>query len=130
MGHRAKARNVAGWVLLLPFLLLSLIPPGVMPDRAADGTMLLVLCTGDGPVEMLVDLATGEPVGKTPDGSDDKSNHCAWACGQMTMAGLSAPALPLAGQSPRRADAPPPLLLLALAHATGLPPATGPPITV
>jgi hypothetical protein len=41
---------------VLPFVVLSLLPAGLMPARAADGTMVIVLCTGDGPVEMTVDL--------------------------------------------------------------------------
>lgn len=126
-GQGKKFRNVAGWVLLLPFLLLSLISPAVMPARAADGTMLLVLCTGDGPVEMLVDLATGQPVERAPDHGDDKTDHCAWACGQMAVAELAAPVLILGDAATGRTRQPAPVQSVALRHATGLPPATGPP---
>ncbi|MGL5008681.1 MAG: hypothetical protein ACRC6I_02265 [Paracoccaceae bacterium] len=65
-----------GWraakcALILPFLLLSLIPVGLMPARAADGAMVLVLCTGDGAVEVTV----------TPEGSDQHAvaGTCDWA---------------------------------------------------
>lgn len=39
---------------------LSLLPPGVMPDIAADGSIEMVLCSGDGAVTMVYDPATGE----------------------------------------------------------------------
>jgi hypothetical protein len=43
-------------LLVLPFVVLSLLPAGLMPARAIDGGFVIVLCTGDGPVEMMVDL--------------------------------------------------------------------------
>jgi hypothetical protein len=121
---RLSVRNAAGWVLLIPFLLLSLISSAAMPARAADGTMVLILCTGDGPVETMLDLATGQPVEKAPAKAGD---HCAWACGQMTLADLAPPAMTLGVAASRRAEPPAPLPSLALSHAKGLPPATGPP---
>lgn len=110
--------------MLSPFLMLSLLSPAVMPAQAADGTFTLVLCTGDGPVEMQIDLATGQPVHKSP---ADRSDRCAWACGQMAMVQNAAPALPLLVGRVSRADPPPASTRLILARATGLPPSTGPP---
>lgn len=118
-----KARAVL-WVFLAPFLLVSLIHPSVMPARAADGTLTMVLCSVDGPAEVTIDLATGEPVEKAPSDSPD---HCDWACGQMTGACLSRPALAPRASAVTRAEPPPQAVLLQVAAATGLPPATGPP---
>ncbi len=70
--HFAGLFRVCGCILLVPFLLLTLVPAAVMPTRAADGTIMLVLCTGDGPVEMAVDL------GQTPDDST-AMQRCQWA---------------------------------------------------
>ncbi|WP_193747124.1 DUF2946 family protein [Leisingera sp. ANG-M6] len=39
----------------------GLIPSGWMPASAQDGKVLLVICTGHGPVETWVDLDSGEP---------------------------------------------------------------------
>ncbi|PTE15541.1 hypothetical protein [Pseudogemmobacter blasticus] len=125
---QGQKRQGMAWVLLVPFLLMSLISPAVMPARADDGTLTLVLCTGDGPVEMTIDLATGAPAKKAPDGSPDR---CAWACAQCAGAcpgGCAGAALPHLAL--RRADPPPATTTLARAEATGLPPATGPPSAV
>jgi hypothetical protein len=53
--------RIAWLAMLLPFLALSLVPSGLMPGRAADGTLTLVLCTADGPREVSVDLGGGAP---------------------------------------------------------------------
>ncbi|NUB44629.1 DUF2946 family protein [Fertoebacter nigrum] len=68
----------ARWALLLPFVLMALLAPGVMPQRAADGQMMLVLCTPEGPSEMVIDLATGQPV--PADAPQD--GRCDWAMAQ------------------------------------------------
>jgi hypothetical protein len=67
-------------LVLLPFLGLSLLPQGVMPSRAADGTLTLTLCSGGGPVVVTIDLATGEPVAP---GHGKVSQTCDWAMGQV-----------------------------------------------
>ena len=64
-------QRLLGVLLVLPFVVLSLLPAGLMPARAADGTMVVVLCTGDGPVEMTVDLGHS----KAP----KMSQTCDWA---------------------------------------------------
>ncbi len=64
--------RICGCILLVPFLLMTLLPAAVMPMQAANGTVMLVLCTGDGPVEMAVDL------GSAPDDTAT-SPRCDWA---------------------------------------------------
>jgi hypothetical protein len=46
-------------VVVLPLLTLGLFPAGVMPGRGADGGIALVLCSGNGPLLMVLDPATG-----------------------------------------------------------------------
>jgi hypothetical protein len=70
----SKIRRSLWRLLLVPFLLLTLMPPGVMPHRAADGQLRLVLCTENGPVETVIDLATGQEVPAEPD-----DGRCDWA---------------------------------------------------
>jgi hypothetical protein len=112
-----------GWLLCLPFVLMSLLPAAVMPMRTAGGTFELVLCTGDGPVTTVVDNGTGH---------DDlgAAQGCDWACGQTALA-LCAPLAmaPLQGQA-RPSFAPSLSTPVAFAQATGLPPATGPPALI
>ncbi len=126
-GQRLSFRTIGLWALLAPFLLLSLISPAVMPVRDADGTLTLVLCSGDGPVEMVIDLATGEPVDRPQPGAQDR---CDWACGQMEVIALLRPEASPPPLVVRRADPPAATVLLARARITGLPPATGPPAVV
>ncbi len=89
-------RRIALWLALLPFLALSLIAPGVMPARAADGTMVLVLCTPEGPQELIVDPGSG------PDSHKDDA-RCDWAQGQpgapLDAAPASLPAMLTAGRT-------------------------------
>jgi hypothetical protein len=56
-------------MLVLPFVVLSLLPAGLMPARAADGTVMMVLCVGDRTVEVAVDLDGGADhgIGQTCD---------------------------------------------------------------
>lgn len=75
--HPTVLRRLAAALVLVPVLLAvllaALIPAGLMPARAADGALTLVLCTPEGPVTLAVDPATGEPV--QPSAPD----RCAWA---------------------------------------------------
>ncbi len=124
MQRRSLTAQAFLWVLLAPFLLLSLIHPSVMPARAADGTLTMVLCSVDGPDEVTIDLATGEVVDKAP---SDGSDHCDWACGQMAGVVVTRPEAPPRAIRVTRMAPPPAAALLRIAAATGLPPATGPP---
>lgn len=53
--------RLAGLMALLAVALTSAIPQGWMAATADDGRILLVLCTGDGPVETWVDLGEDRP---------------------------------------------------------------------
>ena len=50
---------------VLALTLLSAIPQGWM-TTSVGGKMLLVICTGDGPVEMLVDVGDHDPASEEP----------------------------------------------------------------
>ncbi|PYE84871.1 hypothetical protein DFP88_102675 [Pseudoroseicyclus aestuarii] len=69
------AGRALAWLLLLPFLLLSLLPLGTMATAGPNGPSI-VLCTGEGPLEVV----------QAPDGSlrpapphRHESHPCAWA---------------------------------------------------
>ncbi|NHF73342.1 DUF2946 family protein [Paracoccus xiamenensis] len=123
-------RITAFCAVLLPFLLSSLIASGFMPTRSADGAITLVICTGGGPAEILVDPVTMQPV--DPAGKDPHDEHkptCAWAASQ---AAFDAPLLPVLARPLRRSyalNAPFTATTLIGARGTGLPPATGPPLS-
>ncbi|WP_176442760.1 hypothetical protein [Tropicimonas sediminicola] len=94
-----------------------------MPTGSADGPVL-VICTGDGPLEMVMDPLTGKPVHKD---SDDRSNPCSWAKGAVvTTLVLPVSALAITGSS-TAAHLPAAPFVLTAAQETGLPPSTGPP---
>ena len=87
-------------LVVLPLLTLGLLPAGVMPGQGNDGQMVWVLCTGDGPMLMTIDRATGNFKQAPP--SSPKS-ACDWA---MAQAGGTLPAamtLPLPPQTLERA---------------------------
>ena len=77
--------------MVLPFLALSLIARGVMPDLGTEGQLVLVLCTADGPMEMTISSATGQ---QAPSGQGDDP-RCHWAQADMSLALLSTPELAL-----------------------------------
>lgn len=123
-------RIAALCAVLLPFLLTSMIASGVMPARATNGAIMLVICTADGPLEMLVDPATMQPTAPGHDMPSQKDKHdssCAWAANHADFAapGFAAPIQPLRHAMALPTPARP--TILAAAHATGLPPSTGPP---
>ena len=79
------------WAMTVGLALSSLLSPGVMPLRDAHGGLVLVLCTGDGPVAMVMDPVTGETRPQMP----DTENHCAWATAHP-VAGPDTGILPIA----------------------------------
>ena len=72
--------------VVLPLIALAVFPAGVMPTQGSDGEMVLVLCTGDGPMLMTLDPTTGT-FQKAPPSSP--KSVCDWA---MAQAGVSLPA--------------------------------------
>jgi hypothetical protein len=67
--HAGPLRRLAALALVLVFAVFSALPVGVMPVKGSDGTIRVVLCTGDGPVEVTLD-ARGAVVA-----DDDASAH-------------------------------------------------------
>lgn len=121
----AFLRAVALWAMFSPFFLLCLIAPGVMPARAESGVVMLVICDSYGATEIAVDARSFQPVEKAP---GQGSEPCFWACLQGPVM-LAAPVTltPLAMRLLAVAPPPAAMVVLAMARATGLPPATGPP---
>jgi hypothetical protein len=86
-------RSLVRLAMVLPFLALSLLPQGFMPDRNAAGEMVLVLCTADGPVELTLDSG-GHPVSKS------KPAPCHWAGAGASVVLAQPLDLPLPGAGP------------------------------
>lgn len=123
---KRSMHRFAVWALVAPFLLFSLFSNAVMPVSAPDG-LVLVICTGEGPLEMVIDPETGEPV---PKPAHDGSVKCSWA-GANGPVLLSSPMLaPIRARSGRPVYLPAVPAVLVAAHATGLPPSTGPPLVL
>jgi hypothetical protein len=119
-----RGRRLAHLAMLGPFLLFALLAPAVMPHRTPAGAITLVLCGADGPAEIVIDLATGQPVEKGPAVADER---CAWANAPSAALDLGRPALIGRSLAPVAASPAPAPVALRAAEATGLPPATGPP---
>ncbi|MCX7889168.1 MAG: hypothetical protein N2422_05480 [Rhodobacteraceae bacterium] len=122
---RARRRNpfLRGLLvaLFLPFLLAAALPAAVMPSAGGDGTVTLVLCSGDGPVEVTLD-SRGNPV---PAAS---GAGCDWAAAHPGAALAPAPVtLPRLVPASIRLSAPTPALPV-LAARPAAPPARGPPL--
>jgi hypothetical protein len=91
-------------VVLLPVLLAALLPSVVMPVVDRDGLVTVVICSGSGPLELLVDARTGLPAepgaGDAGDAGDtDQSGagdrgYCSWNLQhQAALADDAAPAV-------------------------------------
>ena len=95
--RRRPWHRPACWLAALAVLLRVLVPGGFMPAPVAAGTLVLVLCTGQGPVTLQVDDA-GTPVAPHNDPTGKLVDHhpCPYA-------GLSAGPVPPA--TPMRAPA-------------------------
>ena len=52
-------RRLPSLLVVIALAVAGLIPAGWMPGTAQDGKVLLVICTGTGPVETWVDLDGG-----------------------------------------------------------------------
>ena len=73
--HRVALRLV----VVLPLLALGLLPAGVMPGQDHDGGVVLVLCSGNGPMLMTLDPATGSFKQAPPSAP---KTACDWAMAQ------------------------------------------------
>ncbi|KGJ11011.1 hypothetical protein EQ718_25825 (plasmid) [Paracoccus versutus] len=125
LGRGTALRRLCCWLAVLPFLLFSLIQPGTMFVRDAQGSVAVVLCSGEGPVQMAV-AADGSlvPADEMPHGDP---HACDWAPhGQPALQGVVADAPQPMAAAARLAlwPAPP-----APPHASALPEpsARGPP---
>lgn len=124
VGTRISPRRVLLWALLAPFLLMSLFAPGVMLDRAADGGLTLVICSGGGTAEVNLDPATMLPVEKAPAKS---YQPCPWVIAGSAVDLVSPVAIPILLGTRVAPVFRPANTALRAVLATGLPPATGPP---
>ena len=130
-----RLRRLALWMALGPFLMLSLISQGVMPTRGADGTVMLVLCTPDGIIEIAADAQTLQPLDDGP-GSPARhpdpgtGDHCPWAGLQAPIDLTAAARMPQMLRPALPQGFAPVHTVLAANHATELPPATKPPFPV
>lgn len=115
------------WAMLSPFLMLALLPASVMPLRTADAGLTVVLCSDHGPVQLVIDPATGAPVKKLPAGAEER---CAWAGAHVATLGPMPSDLPVRVQALAGSHAAVPPMILVASRATGRPPATGPPSLV
>ena len=121
---------IAAWVMVLPFLGTSLIANGVMPTVASNGVIMLVICSGGAMVEMAFDPVTMEPV-TDEDGDGSKKStpeYCVWAAAHPQahippLAALPVVASGFTVEAHQLVET-----VLRIAEATGLPPATGPPV--
>lgn len=123
-------RIVLVWISVLPFVLMSIIGAGVVPVRSAEGTLMMVICTGDGMVEIAVDPATMEPISDEGDKNDTAPGQgvCDWAAAQSAYTLVGQTVLSLALQKIAEAWTGFAETTLTVSDATGLPPSTGPPL--
>lgn len=123
------ARGLFVAAALLVLSMRMLVPTGYMPV-AADGRMVIQLCTGTGPATMMLDFGKAAPTSGDQHKAGD--SLCAFAC--AFAGGLLAPLLP--------AVLLPALALARLPHGAAIadltvhrlaappPPAIGPPLTI
>ncbi len=86
-------RRCAQWLLVLPFVLLSLMAPGTMAATGTDGQIHIVICAGDGPMDMVM-LEDGSlrPATDAEQSGGHGAHHdsCPWAVhAQPVLAGAS-----------------------------------------
>ena len=90
-GRIAVLRQLLFWIALGPFLALAMIAPGTMATAGTDGRVSLVLCTGDGPLEVFVDPDGSVGPDSVPSHEQDEYRSCAWALHAQPL--LDAPTL-------------------------------------
>ena len=123
-------RTVLAWVSILPFVLMSLIGAAVMPVRSADGTLTMVICSGDILIETAVDPATMEPVSDEGRNNDSAPEQgvCDWAAAQSAYTLVAQSVFSFALQKITEARNSFAETTLMVSDTTGLPPSTGPPL--
>ena len=98
--YRAIRRVMLRLPVLMALVALFAVPPGVMPGTAADGQLQMVICSGAGPVAMMLDPATGE---MKPAAPDPARTGCDWGMA-LAVTDLPTPvALPQHAFASRRA---------------------------
>jgi hypothetical protein len=115
------------WLLLVPFLLSTLLAPGVMPHRTDDGSLTVVLCSETGPFEVRIDLATGKPL---PVDSTPEDKRCDWQMARDGSALIEAPFAPVVRVVVVAKITPPLPLHLQLQTRHSRPEARGPPTLI
>ncbi len=75
---KKQLRQRIGAFLLLPFLLVSALPKGVMPASTGDGWFTVTICTTDGLRTVVFD-ETGQEVPTDQNEDTSTSNHCVFS---------------------------------------------------
>lgn len=82
-GLQAALRTLALCLALLPILAFSVVAPGTMVTAAPDGGLSVVLCTGDGPLEVVLGPdGTYQPADQNADQSGSEHGDplpCDWS---------------------------------------------------
>ncbi|RJE89318.1 hypothetical protein D3P04_01370 [Paracoccus onubensis] len=124
--HGVQSGKVILWAVTALVFLLSATTNGLMPLRGSEG-VVMVICSGEGPLELHIDPQTGEPADdKTP----DRHKPCDWASFNFTADVPGAPVspgnvAPILAETALIASS-----ILTASRATGLPPSTGPPAVI
>lgn len=115
--------RLAVMLAALALALRILIAPGFMPVTAADGRIVLSLCTGHGPVEMAVPGKAPQPAHKTHDPCPYGALAAAPLTPETPLLAAVAPLAPVIQALRPMAERP------HLGAPAPPPPATGPPLT-
>lgn len=73
----SRAPFVLRLLAVLALLLALVLDIGLMPARAADGQQILVLCSGSGPMQLVLDPVTGKFSPADP--ARNSAGGCDWA---------------------------------------------------
>ncbi len=91
--------------VLIALAAMAAVPRGAMPVQLSEGALVMVLCTGEGPLRVVADPATGE-VRPLPAGDRGTATAaCAWCLAQAAF-DLPAPAVVPATAAPAGRTAP------------------------
>lgn len=128
--HRGR-RRALGWLLVLPFLLFSLIGQGTMLAAGPDNRLTVVLCSGEGLVDMVV-AVDGSLIPADEDRPDPHHDNpvCDWAIHAQSAPGPAAATAPLPHLLLQPARHAPHVALHERRIAVLAPAARGPPLPV